>query len=381
MTGLVLLRFAKGRLSAGAIAITLSLSVLVGCAGRPGPSTLDTVQLNGVQPSKRVAVYAVTTRKRVAPGVNRFDAGKSLAPNYAKFTVSIPPAHQVSKIEWPSGKPDPAKDFVVTSQQVLAAPDFDRDMAATNVTNQKIAIFVHGYNYNFPEALFRLAQMSVDANVDGTPILFSWPSQGAVSGYVADKEAVTYSRDYLVDMLISVSKTRKKGDIVLFGHSMGGWLVMEALRQLKLEGREDVLSRLEVVLAAPDIDTDVFRTQVTVVGKMSPPLTVLVSKDDRALKASSLLAADSVRIGALDVEDPGVRETALQQGVQIVDISGLNASDRLNHDRFVSFAALYPAIAAQTNKATLGQAGAFVFDLAGNTISSPFRLASTILAQ
>lgn len=381
MTGLVVLRLAHGRIMTGAIAITVCLSMLAGCAGRPGPSTLDTVQLDGVQPAKQVGVYAVTTRTRVAPGVNRFDAGKSLSPNYAKFTVSIPPAHEISKIEWPSGKPDPAKNFVVTSQAVLTAPDFDKAMAPTNPANRKVAIFVHGYNYNFAEALFRLAQMSGDANIDGTPILFAWPSQASVAGYVADKEAVTYSRDYLVEMLIALSRNRKKGDIVLFGHSMGGWLVMEALRQLKLEGREDVLSRIEVVLAAPDIDADVFRTQVTVVGKMSPPLTVLVSKDDRALKASSLLAADSVRIGALDVEDPGVRETALRQGVQIIDISKLQASDRLNHDRFVSLAALYPAITSQTNAASLGQAGAFVFDLAGNTISSPFRLASTILAQ
>lgn len=70
---------------------------------------------------------------------------------------------------------------------------------------------------------------------------------------------------------------------------MGGWLVMEALRQLRFEGRNDVLSKLQVVLAAPDIDADVFRKQIEVVGRLNPPLTILVSKDDRALKASSIL--------------------------------------------------------------------------------------------
>ena len=334
-----------------------------------------------MQPEKQVQVYAVTTRNRTEPGVNQFDTGRAVSPNYARFTVSIPPGHAPAKIEWPKGKPDPAKSFAVTAQSALSEAEFDKDMLASARKTRKVGVFVHGYNYNFVESLFRLAQMSGDANIEGAPILFSWPSQASVAGYLADKESATYSRDYLAKLLIELAKDRGPGDITLLGHSMGGWLVMETLRQLKLEGREDVLSRIEVLLAAPDIDADVFRTQISVVGKMSPPLTLLVSKDDRALKASSLLAADSVRVGALDITDPLVNEIALKEGVQIVDISELSASDAFKHDRFASLATLYPAVTANGRRATLGQAGAFVFDLAGSTISSPFRLASTILAQ
>jgi hypothetical protein len=38
-------------------------------------------------------------------------------------------------------------------------------------------IFVHGFNYNFPETVFRLAQLSADATLEGPQIAFSWPSQ------------------------------------------------------------------------------------------------------------------------------------------------------------------------------------------------------------
>ena len=81
---------------------------------------------------------------------------------------------------------------------------------------------------------------------------------------------------------------------------MGGLLTVEALRQLRLTGQDRVLDRLQVVLAAPDIDADVFRAQMNVVGPMEMPLIVLVSPDDRALLVSQRLAGQHERVGALD---------------------------------------------------------------------------------
>lgn len=156
---------------------------------------------------------------------------------------------------------------------------------------RRVVVFVHGYNYNFQEALFRLAQLRADSNLPAVPILFAWPSQAALSGYIADKDSATFSRDNLTQLLIDLTKDRKRGEVMVFAHSMGGWLTTEALRQLKLEGRQDVLDKLTVVLAAPDIDADVFISQLNLIGKMSPPLTVLVSRDDRALEASTFWEA------------------------------------------------------------------------------------------
>ncbi len=34
-------------------------------------------------------------------------------------------------------------------------------------------MFVHGYNTNFTEAVYRIAQMTADAGVDAAPILFA----------------------------------------------------------------------------------------------------------------------------------------------------------------------------------------------------------------
>ena len=332
--------------------------------------------------AQQVKVYAVTTRSRVKPDGNDFDAVKSTAANYAELTVSIPPTHKPGQIEWPKGrKPNPAKDFVVTGQSVLSDASFRQAIRPAGKPSRKISIFVHGYNTNFPEALYRLAQIAYDSKIDATPVLFSWPSQAAVAGYVADKESATYSRDYLAALMTEAVKDRAGEDVVVFGHSMGGWLVVEALRQLKLQGRDDVLSRLNVILAAPDIDEDVFRTQMAVIGKMKQPMTVLVSGDDRALAVSKVLSASTNRVGTLDVKDPKVQQAAIANGVVLIDISQVQPTDSARHNRFVDVVGLYPSLTASNERADLRKAGAFVFDAAGATLSSPFRIVSGALNQ
>jgi esterase/lipase superfamily enzyme len=162
---------------------------------------------------------------------------------------------------------------------------------------------------------------------------------------------------------------------------MGGFLIMETVRQLKLEGRDDVLSKLRIVLAAPDIDADVFRRQMDVIGKLKIPLNLLVSKDDRALAASSFLDANHPRVGRLDIDDPQVREAAVRFGVKVIDITSVKGSDGLGHDRFVSLAKLYPQLASldePPNRRSAGQVGAFIFDAAGATVASPFKLVSKV---
>ena len=366
-----------------AVSLLLSAAVILsmsGCASRPGADVLSSVSVKGDQ-TKLVTVYAATTRSRQSADANVFTTGRSRELNYARFDMSIPPDHKDSNIEWPKGKPNPRTDFVVANQSMLSADGFQKDMKAER-RHRTVGIFVHGYNYNFQESLFRLAQMASDSDIDSVPILFSWPSQGTLTGYVADREAVLYSRDYLQQLILSVSRDKDNGQILLFGHSMGSMLIMETLRQLKLEGRQDVLSRLRVVLAAPDIDVDVFRTQLQVIGKMSPPMTILVSSDDRALYASSILDADNSRVGRLDINDPKIRDAAIKGGVQIVDISALKTTDTFRHDRYASLAKLGPELSALGRpdaKNPVGRVGAFVLDAASNTITAPFRLASKVI--
>ena len=361
--------------------LLVMLGVLAGCAARPGPDVLD--QTATVAGAKVVTVYVATTRQREAPGRNVFTNGRADALNYAEFKISIPPSHKPGAIEWSDGRPDPATDFVTVEQKVLDRAAFQEAIRSAEARSRRpsAGVFVHGFNYNFQESLFRLAQMAGDADIDGVPILFAWPSDASLSGYVADKEAVTFSRDGLSDLLTMLAGEKSVGEITLLGHSMGAWLTVESLRQLRLTGRDGVIARLNVILASPDIDVDVFRSQMAVVGPLSPPLTVLVARDDVALAVSSRLAGARQRVGLLDVDDPRVLAVALREKIQIIDISSLSASDRLKHDRYVSLATLYPNLeAARSGGGDLRNAGAFVFNTVGATISSPFSLVGRALA-
>jgi esterase/lipase superfamily enzyme len=348
---------------------------LASCASRPGPEVLALAV--PAADARVVTVYVATTRERAEPNENVFTADRSPELNYAEFAISIPPGHASSQIEWPDGAPDAGRTFAVIGQRALTQGEF---RAATRGGSEAF-VFVHGYNTGFEQALFRLAQVSADANAGGTPVLFSWPSQAAVAGYVADRDSATYSRDYLVSVLSGLAADRS-GRMTLLGHSMGGWLTMEALRQLKITGRGRVVDRFDVVLAAPDIDVDVFRTQLDAVGILSPPLVILVSKDDRALTFSRLLGYEHERIGLLDVEDPEVQAIAADRGLQIVDISEVSPTDMFNHDRFVGLASVYANLeSGEGRREGIGEAGAFVFDAVGATLASPFRLVSRVLSN
>jgi len=361
------LNWSEFRCAHSAIIVMLTVA-LAGCASRPGPEVL--VPVANAPGSKEVQIYVATTRKRARPTENVFTAEPANTLNFARFVVAVPPNHQPGEIEWPKGTPDSRVNFATINQTVLNYADF-RDAVASikkpSRGRQKhdVLIFVHGFNNNFQESLYRLAQIDADARFNGIPILFAWPSQAEAVKYGTDKKAAAYSRDYLIELLKLVTNSPQVGEVMVVAHSMGGMLTAEALRELRVRNQHRVIARLgRVILAAPDIDVADFRSQVQTIGPMSPPLTVLVSKDDKALRLSSFIGGSRVRAGALDVDNPLVRDAALKAKVRIVDISQLRSPDGgMNHDRLFELAAYYPKLQSQPT-AQRQVSGTFLFDAA-----------------
>ena len=361
--------------------LLLALCFQAACAERPGPEFLHS-PVATVPGTRTVTIYVATTRERDPKDIRAFSSGRAAEVSYAEYTISIPPSHKPGNIEWLAHLVDPAKNFAVVGFRELGPKDFAKEVARPrNGAPPDIGVFVHGFNNNFQESLFRMAQMAADANVEGgSSVLFAWPSEGQVAGYISDKDAVTYSRDQLTELLTMLARMKTRGDITVIGHSMGGWLTTEAVRQLRLTGKNGVVARLRVILAAPDIDVDVFKAQMEVIGPLSPPMTILVSSDDLALRASEFLTGERPRIGKLDVNDPRVEEATKKAGVMVVDISSLDAPDDLKHGRFAELATLYPKLAKlDQSKVSLRRTGAFVLNAVGATLSSPFVLAGKVV--
>ena len=355
-------------------AIIAMLCLMLGaCSARPPaeilaptPPMAQTVAQTG---AKTVKVYAVTTRKRDALRPYAFGAGRASDVQFVDFDISIPATHVSSQIQWPGDTPDPATDFVTLRQA-----NINRRTFLAQVNDRDVGVFVHGYNYSFQEAVFRAAQMGADAHLGDRTILFSWPSEAQLAAYMADRDAVDYSRDALVKTLTMLVEDRPAGGRVkLLAHSMGARLTMEALRQLRLQGQSRILDRLDVILAAPDIDVDVFRQQAAVIGPMREPITVLVASDDRALALSSRLSAGRKRVGAIDLRDPRVQQAVKQSGMRVVDISSI-PTDSAAHSRYVDLIALYPQLEdsgrIENPVSGVRQVGAFVFDSVGQTFDA-----------
>ncbi|CDN57161.1 Esterase/lipase/thioesterase, active SitE (plasmid) [Neorhizobium galegae bv. officinalis bv. officinalis str. HAMBI 1141] len=353
---------------------------LTGCASRPSAEVLHPAAIKQVE-SEKVTLLSVTNRNKVKED-GGFGSQWAGDLTYERYGFSVPSERTGSAIVYPSKTPDARRQFVVTRRDQLTRKAWIDDATRSANFDGTVAVFVHGYNTNYQEALFRAAQMAADAKTLSPPILFSWPSAASVTGYVTDRDATLYSRSELESVLIALGETPKIKRVVLFGHSMGGFLSMEAARQLKLQGRDDVVGKLQIILAAPDIDVDVFRSQLRDIGPLPNPVALLVSKTDRALAVSSFLGGERPRVGLIDIDDPLVRSEIKAAHVSVIDISSVSSSDGLGHDRYAALARFGgELVKAEARARTSGDVGVLVFDAAGAAVASPFRLAGQIARQ
>lgn len=322
----------KGLLSLGAVG-------LAGCSPRP---KLFSAPFVG-QPNTRSVLVATNRTMEPDPKV-QFIEGRSDTLAYLQYDISIPGERKLGEYSFPTCKLDPAKQFYVARTQKFEGPvDFSQGVnkaIKTSVDDSgNLLVFVHGYNMSYPGAVFRAAQVSTDFNLEIPIVLFSWPSAARASRYAYDRDSALYARSALADTLATLSRTQAR-KITLLGHSMGGFLVMEALKRLTLEGDVHTLSRIDgAVLAQPDIDVDVFRAQMADLDLKKQFIMVMNSDRDRALRLSSVLTGGHARVGASgDIED--LREL----GAIVLDVSDLGSRDFLQHDTYVSSPALLSMI-------------------------------------
>jgi len=304
----------------------------------------------------QVILFVASTRK----GEN--GAARDLSTDGAHFSlqmISVPPQHRPGEIERPAfGGADLAKHFAASSHRGLDEESFDNELA-THISgrigsNRDILLYVHGFNTSYDEARFRLAQIVTDGRFGGVPVLFTWPSTNNLLDYEAAKETATASRDALANLLRDLGNVPGVGRIHILAHSMGTWLTMEALRERAISGSPDLNGKLgNVVLAAPDIDINVFRGQLARLD--ASHVSVLVSANDRALSLSRFLAGDRPRLGALDPHKSEDKAALARLGVKVYDLS--NMSDGfINHGMYADAPDVVRMIGVQIGQSRLQDA-------------------------
>jgi len=339
---------------------------LVACASRPESGFLSSVAENAAGATDHTLLVATTRERDERPGT-LFNGERAPSLDYATITVSIPQTHVPGNIEWATTAPgDPNANFVVRDAAYL-----DGDKAFVRALNaqlamrprgsRKVLVFIHGYNTLFAEGLYRFAQVVHDSKAPGVPVLFTWASHGKLRDYIYDFNSATAARDDLEHTLRLVLASNAD-QVNILAHSMGNWVTVEALRQIKISGDLKHADKVGyVLLAAPDIDLDVFKSQMRRFGKPKKPFYVVLSRDDKALWLSKFIAGGQGRVGA----DANADELA-ELGATVIDLTDVKADDSSNHGKFAQLAEVAPelravlarGISANPGAATVGDATA-----------------------
>jgi len=202
--------------------------------------------------------------------------------------------------------------------------------------HRSVLLFVHGYNTRFEEAVYRFAQIIHDSRAPALPLLFTWPSRGRLLAYAYDRESANYSRDALKAVLQTLARDKSVGEVSILAHSMGNWVTIEALRQMAIRNGAIAPKIKHVMLAAPDVDVDVFRRQMRVIEARHHPFTLFVSRDDKALAISGRLWGDTPRVGAIDPNAEPWRSQLERENIRVIDLTALKSGDSMNHGKFAA---------------------------------------------
>ncbi len=305
----------------------LLTGALAGCGTRGTIALVDPAAASQGETERLI----VATSRAPSAAPEYYSSTRDFQTNYARFDVSVPPDREPGTMRYPKSKPDPQRDFVVTDASRL-----DSQRAFVQAINSEAAklpaagrtgvIFVHGYNTNFAEGLLKTAQLDHDLKAPGVSVLFTWPSAAKLLSYITDRESALFSREPLGETLGAMARSNLKGFNVV-AHSMGTFLTMETLRGLALTGEQATLDKIDaVILISADLEVDVFRRQAPAVLAAGVPIYLLVSDDDKALKASAFIRGETNRVGS-------VRSKAELGGldVTIIDLSEIESEDMAGH--------------------------------------------------
>ncbi|PDT80335.1 alpha/beta hydrolase [Sinorhizobium sp. BJ1] len=322
-----------------------------GCGGHPNGVLTPVADTS--PDASRVSMLIGTTRGRSEHAGEMFTGDRARAPAFADITVSIPPVRKAGEVAWPKRlPPDPATDFAT-----LKADDLTTNAAKTwlNATVKKspdrsVLVFIHGFNNRFEDAVYRFAQIVHDSGVQSAPVLVTWPSRGSLLAYGYDRESTNYTRNALEALFQYLAADKEVKEVSILAHSMGNWLALEGLRQMAIRNGELPAKFKNVILAAPDVDVDVFRSQIEDMGKRQARFTLFVSRDDRALAFSRRVWGDIPRLGSIDPEGHPYKQELEANRITVIDLTKVKAGDGLHHSKFAESPQVVQLIGARISE-------------------------------
>jgi esterase/lipase superfamily enzyme len=321
----------------GVLTSALLVLLLASCERPPELIGIDNpeVPVDAVAGVTKHRIFVTTTRAASDQVGALYATTRSSDLGLASVVVSVPPTHVPGQLERPTSlPPDPRTEFAVVEPVVFGTEqafinDVNRELAKLPPGQRTVLVFIHGYNTSTSDAVLRLGQFVEDSGFTGVPVLFTWASAAQVPRYVYDLNSALIARVKIKEMARILSRTRAER-LDILAHSMGTLLTMEGLVDSELAGNLRGARRLNnIILASPDIDLDLFKTQIGLLpDNVVDNMFVLVSKDDGALRFSRRIAGGVPRVGAADAAE------LEELGVTVIDLSQIEDSSSGSHSKF-----------------------------------------------
>lgn len=182
---------------------------------------------------------------------------------------------------------------------------------------RSILLFVHGFSVGFESALVRSAQLAVDLRDDarfdpGAPVLFTWPSRGSTTpwAYFADQASADAAVPHLLAFLDLLLEEIAPDRLNIVAHSMGNRVLTQALEdyaERRLASPSPRQTEFRIILAAADVERDVFGIVAGKLDVLEPNVTLYASDRDAALWVSRVLNR-TPRLGQTNRDRPWIRE-------------------------------------------------------------------------
>jgi esterase/lipase superfamily enzyme len=156
-----------------------------------------------------------------------------------------------------------------------------------NMRRKEALIFIHGYNNSFDSAAIRAGQIGYDLKFKGVMAFYSWPSAHSTAKYTTDEATIQASEKYLKEFLIGFAKKSGASKVNIIAHSMGNRGLLRVVNDIQKE--QPSIHFGQIILAAPDVDADLFKHISKAYTMISDKTTLYVSSEDKAVKLSKTI--------------------------------------------------------------------------------------------
>jgi len=231
--------------------------------------------------------------------------------------------------------------------EIAAALELERDgfhklledqLATT--PKKDVYLYIHGVANYFESPILRSATMWHFMGRQGAFIAYSWPAgKGGLLGYFYDRESGEFTVLHLKRLLKLIASTPGVERLHIICHSRGGDITTTALRELNVEftakgqNPQKALKLETLVMAAPDLDAEVFSTRLMFenMATIANQIVVYCSDKDKAVGLADKLFHSKARLGTLSQESlkpAGKKLLAELPWIQIIqcNVSGFGTS-------------------------------------------------------